>query len=137
MKAISHFFTIAVLTVIAPFASLAQENDVSVHFTPKEGAIKQQQTFKIVFPEAMVHPEAVGKEAEASVIEFKPEVKGVFRWNSQTQGQFRVTDQVIPGTNYSVRIRKNTKTLDGRKIPGAAISGSYKSAPLTVTPKFR
>ena len=137
MKAIIRFFTTAVLTLAAPLAALAQENDTSIHFTPKEGGIKQHQTFTIIFPDAMVGPEAVGKETKDSPIEFEPKVKGTFRWNSQTEGAFNITDQVIPGTKYGAGIRKGTKALDGRKLRKDAISGSYESAALTVTPKYR
>ena len=137
MKSISRYLTTVVVALTAAFAAQAQDNDTSVHFTPKEGAIKEQQSFKIIFADAMVSAEAVAKENQVSVIEFEPKLKGEFRWNSQTEGEFRVTEQVVPGTKYRANLRKNTKTLDGRKLPKDAISGNYESAPLAVTPKFR
>ena len=111
MKSIFTILTTAAVALTAPFAALAQDNDTSVHFTPKEGAIKQHQRFKIIFADAMVAAEAVAKEDQVSVIEFEPKLKGEFRWNSQTEGEFRVIDQVIPGTKYRAFLRKNTKTL--------------------------
>jgi uncharacterized protein YfaS (alpha-2-macroglobulin family) len=137
MKLISNILATAVVALTAAFAAQAQDNDTSVHFTPKEGSIKQYQTFKIVFSDAMVAADVVGKEDQASVLEFEPKLKGEFRWKSQTEGEFRVAEQVIPGTDYRAFLRKNTKTLDGRKLPKDAIAGNYESAPLTVTPKFR
>lgn len=136
MKAIPLFLT-TVLSLALSFAASAQENDVSIHFSPKEGAIKTHQSFIIVFPDAMVAPEIVGRDDAATVLDFEPNLKGDFRWNSQTECSFRVTDPVIPGAKYTAHLKKNTKALDGRTLRKDALSGSYESAPLTVTPKYR
>ena len=61
MKALI-LFTIALLTA----TGLTQENDTSIHFTPSEGGIQTGQTFTVIFPEAMVGPEAVNQEGQAS-----------------------------------------------------------------------
>jgi uncharacterized protein YfaS (alpha-2-macroglobulin family) len=113
----------------------AQETDRSVLLEPKSGAISTEQIFTVHFPDAMIGVEAIDQTGQEAPLSFKPAIEGEFFWKSQTEGRFRITGPVIPGTDYTVFVRGGLKALDGKAAPAFPEKIALRSAPLTVDGK--
>lgn len=55
---------------------------------------------------------------KCNVMEISPKVKGVYKWKGTRDLAFICEEALDPGVEYSIKVNKNLKSLDGVKISG-------------------
>ncbi len=116
----------------------AQEENRVIRIRPESGTIGKGSRITVYFTEALVATNAIDRAGQESPLLFDPEVAGAFLWKSQTEGQFLVTGNLIPGQRYTVQLTPGLKHLDGSAVnPARWIDRFFQSPELTVTTKSR
>ncbi len=121
-----------------PFPASAQENNTAIRLRPESGTIGKGSVITVYFSEAIVNQKAIDKKSEESPLVIEPAVTGDFVWKSQTEGQFLVTGNLIPGQRYKVLLAPGIRRLDGHPVNRSRwIDRFFHSPPLTITTNFR
>ena len=82
------------------------------------------------FSEPVVPLAKLGEPSDKSdIFSIEPALKGVFRWYGTSLLSFECTDEVIPQTEYVVKINSNVKSINGKALTGMT-SFSFKTEEL-------
>ena len=84
----------------------------------------------VQFSEPVVPLAKLGESSDKSdIITIEPALKGVFRWYGTSLLSFECADEVIPQTEYVVKINSNVKSINGTALTGMT-SFSFKTEEL-------
>ena len=84
----------------------------------------------VQFSEPVVPLAKLGEPSDKSgIITIEPALKGVFRWYGTSLLSFECADEVIPQTEYVVKINSNVKSINGTALTGMT-SFSFKTEEL-------
>ena len=121
-----------------PCLSVAQEQNDAIRIRPESGKIGKGSLITVYFSKAVVAGEAIDKRSGDSPLIFEPGIPGDFIWKSQTEGQFLVKGNLIPGQRYMALLAPGIRYLDGKPVNHSRwIDRTFYSPQLTVTTNFR
>ncbi|MCQ2591160.1 MAG: MG2 domain-containing protein [Treponema sp.] len=89
-------------------------------------------SFYVIFSQPVHELSALEEPSSTSpIMTITPPLKGTFRWYGSNHLSFEAEEAANPATEYTIKINKDTKNLDGKKITGK-ITFKTKAEPISV-----
>ena len=130
-----HYFRLAVLLTAGLFfvASCGNKNEVNVSGRNFDAEIDQQQNLQFSFNKD-IYPDTLLQQWDSiPYIEFKPAVKGMYRWNSSSELQFSPAEGFLPGTEYTASVTRQVLKRSKKAYSlGRKTEFKFHTAPLHV-----
>lgn len=143
MNLMKKIFTLLLILVLAAGCSKNKESDVSTESTDGFSVISYEPSgtlpdevknpsIYVQFSEPVVPLSKLGEPSDKSdIISIEPALKGVFRWYGTSLLSFECSDEVIPQTEYTVKVNSSLKSINGNQLTGMN-SFSFKTEELKI-----
>ncbi len=109
------------------------KNKLAVSYKNFSGEIEQQQNLVFAFNKD-IYPDTLLQSWDSTdYVEFKPAVKGMFKWNSSSELTFSPAQGFQPGTEYTATLTPALLNHSLKKYPFDKASFHFHTAPLRIT----
>jgi uncharacterized protein YfaS (alpha-2-macroglobulin family) len=113
--------------------SCGSRNGVEVNSRNFDTEVDQQQNLQFAFNKDLYPDSLLQQWDSIPYLEFKPAVRGMYKWNSSSELQFSPAEGFLPGTEYTAVITRQVLRYSKKPYPlGKETKFKFHTAPLHV-----